>query len=158
VARLWNSRHSTMPGEWAAPGTIPEDWLPLLRDVGEAYLPYLHANALAWREGRRHFDFTVQNTQYRRLPVVQYRVWCRERLQQHYAALPESARPAVDAILRQGGALEPLLAGGSIPSGLYADTVPPLCRPRQIGGLDKLRRFVTGTHWQMPKLPARPIS
>jgi glutathione S-transferase len=150
VARLWNARHSAGSGEWYAPGTLPPGWMPLLRDLGETYLPYLHANALAWREGRTRFDFSIQGAHYRGLPVVQYRVWCRERLQQHYAALPEEARPPVDELLSAGGALQPLLADGRIDSGLYADTQPPLCRPRPVGALERLRRFITGTHWQVP--------
>jgi len=150
VARLWNARHSTVSGEWYEPGTLPPGWMPMLRDLGEAYLPYLHANALAWRAGRRRFDFSVQGAQYRGLPVVQYRVWCRERLQQHYAALPEEARAPVDELLAASGALRPLLADRVIASGLYADTQPPLCRPRAVGAMDRLRHFFTGTHWQMP--------
>ena len=170
VARLWNARHSAISGGWHAPGSLPPDWLPAitglaallhassvafqaLKYAGAAYLPYLHANAVAWREGRRRFDFEVQGVRYRRLPVVQYRVWCRERLQQHHAALPAPARAAADALLAECGALQPLLADGSIASGLYTDTVPPLCRPRRIGVLERLRRFVTGTHWHVP--PAR---
>lgn len=155
VARLWNSRYGEALGQWQAPGTLPALWQPLLRDVGEAYLPYLLANARAWREGRRHFDFEVQGTRYRKLPVVQYRVWCREQLQQHYAALPEAARGEVDAQLQACGALQPLLAEGRIASGLFAGQTPPLCQPLQVGRFETLRRFFTGTHWQIPKLSAR---
>lgn len=157
VARLWNARHSTTAGAWCDPGTLPDGWRPLLEDVGEAYLPYLHANALAWRAGRRHFDFTVQGTTYRRLPVVQYRVWCRERLQQHFEALTDDARAAVEALLRSTGCLEPLLAEGRIASDLYTDTPPPLCRPRAIGAAERLRRFITGTHWDAPRLAVRDV-
>ncbi|MDB5977649.1 MAG: glutathione S-transferase family protein [Nevskia sp.] len=156
VARLWNARHSATQGEWYGAGTLPHDWLPLLRDIGSAYLPYLHANAVAWREGRSRFDIEVQGTRYRSLPVVQYRVWCRERLQQHFAALPEEARAPVEELLAATGALQPLLADGSIASGLYTDTVPPLCRPRAVGAMERLRLFVTGTHWQIPGAPKHP--
>jgi len=156
VARLWNARHGAVPGAWYAPGTLPPGWMPILQDIGEAYLPYLHANALAWRAGRTRFDCPVQGTHYRGLPVVQYRVWCRERLQQHYAALPEEARAPVDELLNAAGALQPLLADGSISSGLYAGTEPPLCKPRRVGGLERLRRFVTGTHWHMPTASRTP--
>lgn len=158
VARLWDARHSTTQGEWCAPGTLPHDWLPLLQDIGAAYLPYLHANALAWREGRSHFDFEVQGARYLRLPVVQYRVWCRERLQQHFAALPEEARAPVEELLAATGALQPLLADGSIASGLYTDTRPPLCRPRGVGAVERLRLFVTGTHWHVPGARKQPVA
>jgi glutathione S-transferase len=155
VARLWNTRHDQAGGPWCGAGTLPAGWLPILADAGATYLPYLHANALAWRAGRKHFDFEVQGTVYRRLPVVQYRVWCRERLQQHHAGLPPEARAAVDALLTQAGALQPLLADGGIESGLYQDVQPPLCRPRRVGPAEWLHRFFAGTHWHFPRLPTR---
>src|SRR6185295_11464002 len=64
VARLWNARQGTTVGEWCEPGTLPADWMPILKDVGTSYLPYLHANALAWREGHQHFDFEVAGVRY----------------------------------------------------------------------------------------------
>lgn len=155
VARLWNATASTTPGAWCAPGTLPDGWTPILDDVGAAYLPYLHANAVAYRDGRRQFTFEVQGTRYERLPVVPYRVWCREQLQAAHAALPADARAAVDARLGEVGALAPLFADGVIASGLYADTTPPLCRPRRVSRVERLRRWFTGTHWQPPKLAAR---
>lgn len=151
VARLWNSRYSTATGDWAPAGTLPTGWTPILRDLGEAYLPYLHANAVAWREGRKTFEVEIQGTLYRKLPVVQYRVWCRERLQTHWENVPANVRPAVESILRETGVLEPLLRDGRIASGLHADNTPPLCTPRRISLSDKLVRFITGTHWHAPK-------
>lgn len=151
VARLWNARHSAVTGTWVAPGTLPAGWSALLRDIGEAYLPYLHANAIAWREGRRHFDFTCQGVTYRHLPVVQYRVWCREQLQQHFHALAPTVRGQVETTLQSHGCCEPLLRDGTLASGLYAGQTPPLCQPRRIGLLEKLQRYITGTHWQMPR-------
>lgn len=150
VGRMWNARASRF-GElaWPAPGTLPELWQPILRDIGEAYLPYLHANATAWRDGRKRFDFPVQGVTYRDLPAVQYRVWCRERLQQHRAALPPAARVGVDAILEQAGALEPLLRDGTIESTLHSGE-PPVCTPRPVGLVERLWYFIFGTHWPVP--------
>lgn len=148
VARLWNARHSQEHAPW--PERVPDaldDWL---RNLAETYLPYLHANAVAFREGRRVFDWTVQGVTYRATPVVQYRVWCRERLQASLAALPEGAGTAVRARLERAGALMPLLRDGSIASGLHPSDgpPPPLCAPRGRPG------FVTalrGSSWN----PAR---
>lgn len=151
VARLWNARHSSAQGDWVTAGSLPAGWQPLLADIGSAYLPYLHANAVAFRDGQRRFDLRVQGVHYRNLPVVEYRVWCREQLQRHYAAIPESARAAVDQQLRNSGCLEPLLRDGEIASGLYAGMTPPVCNPRKVGAGEKLSRYFTGTHWRMPK-------
>ncbi|HWU68000.1 MAG TPA: glutathione S-transferase [Stenotrophobium sp.] len=149
VARLWNSHGAR--GEWAPAGTLPPGWTPLLRDVGAAYLPYLHANAIAWREGRKTFDFSVQGVTYRKLPVVQYRVWCRERLQAHWQCVPDDARAAVECVLRDAGAWEPLFRDGVIASDLHDEDTPPLCRPRRVSWSDRLIRFINGTHWHAPR-------
>ncbi|TXH03280.1 MAG: glutathione S-transferase [Nevskiaceae bacterium] len=154
VARLWNSRHHITTGEWVPPGTLPPGWEPILHDVGEAYLPYLHANAVAWREGRKTFDFSVQGVTYRKLPVVQYRVWCRERLQDHWQAVLAAARGAVEQRLRDAGALEPLLRDGRIASHLHERDTPPLCAPRPVALGDKLYRYLIGTHWHGPRARA----
>ncbi len=65
--------------------------------------------------------------------------------------MPPRAGAAVEKILRETGALEPLLRDGHIESGLHATGTPPLCTPRRVSVSDKLVRFVTGTHWHAPK-------
>jgi glutathione S-transferase len=147
VARLWAARRSEMRDPWAPDGTLPDAWRPLLEDAATGYLPYLHANAVAWREGRRRFDWAVQGTRYRGTPVVQYRVWCRERLQQHFDALPPETRARVEARLRDLGGWEPLQADGRIPSRLHEGGEPPFCRPpaRPPG------RFAGTTAWNLPR-------
>jgi len=145
VGRLWATRHSELEDRgWPDPGTLPDAWFPLLRDAATGYLPYLHANAVAWREGRRRFDWSVQGVRYRKTPVVQYRVWCRERLQDHLEALPEHARARVEVDLRELGAWEPLHADGRIPSGLHdGGPPPPFCRRRG----RPVGRFTGTTTW-----------
>lgn len=132
VARMWNARGSRTQGAWLAAEEVPALWRALLADAGEAYLPYLHANAVAWREGRARMDLAVQGVAYHRLPVVRYRVWCRERLQQHVERLAEPDQARVREALNDAGCLEPLFRDGTIASGLHADAEPPVCRP--IGG------------------------
>ncbi len=151
VGRMWNAKHSTTAGAWVPAGTLPTGWQPILKDIGEAYLPYLHANAHAWRDGRRTFDLGIQGTRYRNLPVVQYRVWCRERLQTHLEALPAGVRTAVESTLAAHGCLAPLLKDGRIESRLHSGS-PPVCRPRRVGLLEKIGLYFTGTHWQVPRL------
>jgi hypothetical protein len=154
VARLWNSKHSTVRGEWLAAGEIPAGWQPILKDAGEAYLPYLHANAIAYREGRKRFDLEIQGVRYRNLNVSPYRVWCREQLQHHLAAVAPSAKPAVENTLQVAGCLEPLLRDGSVASQLYRDVTPPLCKPRKVGAVEKLALYFSGTtHWFRPGTP-----
>jgi len=146
VARLWDARPGNVPGGFVSAGELPDGWLALVADAGAGYLEHLHANALAWRERRRRFDVTSQGVRYRDLPTVQYRVWCRERLQDHLAALPEAARARVQRTLEGCGALEPLLRDGRIASRLHEGADPPVCRPDPVALRDRLR----ATPWNRP--------
>ncbi len=105
-SRLWNARASRVGGP-LAPG-IPDDWGPILDEVGSAYLPYLCANAEGWRAGRRRHHADIQGVRYRDLPVSQYRVWCLERLRAHYEALSDGPRSEARALLEAHGCWEPL--------------------------------------------------
>jgi glutathione S-transferase len=107
-ARLWNARGSRLRGGLAA--GIQPDLAPIFDEIGSAYLPYLNANAEAWRARLPRFDAVVQGVRYRRLPVSQYRVWCLERLRFHFEALPEAARAQASALLAARGCLVPLFA------------------------------------------------
>jgi len=76
----WHARRPSSNG-WRDSGTradrerrerwSPEsaDWSPILREIGGAYLPYLCANAEAWKAAQRRFDVEIQGTLYRALPV-----------------------------------------------------------------------------------------
>ncbi len=90
VGRLWNARASKLTGELVQ--GIPEDLLPLLREIGETHLTNLLANAAAWCANMDTFEVNIQGTQYTDLPVSRYRRWCLEQLQQQWQQLPEAAR------------------------------------------------------------------
>ncbi len=157
TARLWNARRSKLAAvknPWPKPGTLPGGWESILQDAGEAYLPYLHANAKAFAAGKRKFGVEIQGVRYENLPVVQYRVWCRKRLQDHYEALPESAKASVRGAMEKHGCWEPLQRDGRIPSHLHEGETPPLCRPRSISRGERLRRYFTGTAWENPETAA----
>jgi hypothetical protein len=150
VARLWAARCSEVRGELLPAGSLPREWDPILEDLASGYLPYLHANAVAWRHKRRRFDWEVQGTRYRKTPVVQYRVWCRERLQRHYESLPDEAKGRVRERLEAAGAWEPLQRDGHIPSHLHGDAEPPICRPPDRARRSALVRLGGWTTWNLP--------
>jgi len=118
-ARLWNARASRISGDLV--DGVPEDWGPLLDDIGRAYLPYLCANAEGWRAGQRRHDTEVEGVHYRDLPVSRYRVWCLERLRHHFDALPEGPRSAARVLLERHGCWEPLWRIESPDSGYDPD-------------------------------------
>jgi glutathione S-transferase len=126
VARLWNARASRARGE-LLPG-VPGDWGPVLDDAGAAYLPYLCANAEAWRDRRRRFDVTIQGTRYAGVITSRYRVWCLEELRRHVDALPDAARHAVRALLERHGCWEPLWRVRDVRSGHDPERRAPFAR------------------------------
>ena len=107
VYRLWNARASREHG--ALVSGIPDDLLPLLKEIGETHLEALCANARAWADGRSHYNVDIQGAPYTQLPTSQYRVWCLEMLQKRYNALDSDARSKVAELLEGQGGLEPLL-------------------------------------------------
>ncbi len=118
VYRVWNARGSRTSGGLVR--GIPDDLLPLLRELAETQLEALNANALAWRAGGARHGMTIQGTAYRDLQTSQYRVWCLEKLQAHYHALDDAARADLDPVLQSSGVIDPLLRLPEVDSG-YAN-------------------------------------
>jgi hypothetical protein len=131
LGRMWAARASQADGSLTAPGQVPDDWRPILMDIGGAYLPYLNANARAFQAGETHYSFETDGTRYH-LPVHRYRVWCLERLQQRWAALAPDARDAVGDILAGTGCLETLAAVKDLHSGFDPDHLSPFFKPGHI--------------------------
>lgn len=100
-ARLWNARASSTQGQELS--ELPDDLDSMLVDIGDAYLPYLNANALAWRSGLERFDPVIQGIQYRSVPVSQYRVWCLEQLQLRAREVPEEQQEQLKRMLESRG-------------------------------------------------------
>lgn len=115
VARMWNARASEAEGELLT--RVPEDWGPILDEVGQTHLEQLDANARAWNDGLERFDMRVQGVAYRKLPTSRYRVWCLEELRRHYAELPEAGRGAVCERLERHACFDPLFRTELRPSG-----------------------------------------
>ena len=122
VMRVWTAGDAE-PGD--LPATLPQDLVPLIRQIGETHLTALNANADAFAAGEAFHAVTLQGTAYDRLPVSHYRVWCLEELQRHYHALPPAAKQAADAVLREADALALLLARDGVDSGYNGDGAAP---------------------------------
>jgi hypothetical protein len=115
---MWNAKASN-GGDVLPAATIPDDWRPILIDIGQCYLPYLNANARAWQQGKQVFDIEIEGCRYR-LPVHRYRVWCLERLQTLFRDAPEAA-----ALLNETGCLTALQKTQSPASGFDPDGRAP---------------------------------
>ncbi len=115
VYRVWNARASREHGELVS--GIPDDLLPLLKEIGETHLEALCANAEAFAKGQERYEVDIQGTPYTDLPVSHYRVWCLEMLQKRYKALGENAHSGLSKVLEEQGCVEPLLRLPDVRSG-----------------------------------------
>lgn len=118
LARLWNARASRMPS--APVFAMPEGpgWSAIWHDVCGRYLPYLHQNALAFRDRKKKFDYEADGLRLPGTRTTDYRVWCRQELQRLFKGLGEVERMWVRQFLKPHGGIDALLADGEIDSGL----------------------------------------
>jgi glutathione S-transferase len=133
VATLWNARGSRLSGDLLS--GIPQDWGPLLDDVGAAYLPHLCANAEAWKRRARRFDVTLQGVRFEGLRTARYRVWCLEGHRARFEALPAAAREQARALLERHGCWEPLWRVVDPQSGVDPEGRAPFGREYSMTGL-----------------------
>jgi len=133
AARVWNARASVTRGELLE--EVPDDWGPLLDAIGAAYLPYLCANAAAWKSGRSHFDVDIEGAPYRRIRTARYRVWCLEELRRHFDELTEAHRRETRDRLEAHGCWEPLWRTRNPDSGIDPDHEAPFAAGHSMTGV-----------------------
>lgn len=133
TARMWNARASRD----AAPllDEVPEDWNPILRSIGTAYLPYLAANARAWDAKQSHFDIDIEGASYRQIRTAAYRVWCLEELRRHFEELGEPHQETVRARLEVNGCWSPLWEADARPSGVDPNREAPFAGGHSMTGV-----------------------
>lgn len=130
LGRMWNARARRLCAEPLL-DRLPDDWLPVLRDAGQTYLPYLAANAEAFAAGAKSFAVAIEGVTYR-LPVHRYRVWCLERLQARYEKLAPDAQARVKTVLQETGAWSPLWRMSNPASGHDPDGRAPFLLPGRV--------------------------
>ncbi len=99
VGRVWNANATSGPVSMLE--TIPDDALPLLTEIAETHMVQLQANAEAFARQQSNFSMNVQGCQYHNIPASRYRVYCLERLREHFAELDEQSQQAVKELLHQ---------------------------------------------------------
>jgi hypothetical protein len=122
--RVWTSGDS----DWGElPKQLPEDLYPLVTEIGATHLQSLNANAAAWVQDPKagFYDMRLQGTDYKKVPLSHYRVWCLEEVQRHYHALADDAKAEVDKVLTACGAREALLAQDGVKSGYNENSTAP---------------------------------
>ncbi|MGK2932635.1 MAG: glutathione S-transferase family protein [Solirubrobacterales bacterium] len=127
VARTWNARVGRLGDESLVTG-IPDDWAPLLKEIGQTHLEALAQNAIAFTAGEKRHDLQVQGVTYRGIPTSAYRTWCLKQLQTRFQDLPEDAAGEVREILERHGCWEPLWRVTDFRSGHDPEGTAPFCQ------------------------------
>jgi hypothetical protein len=122
-ARLWSVRGSEASGMLL--DEVPKDWYPILSEIGDAYLPFLNANARAYSDGQSRFEVRIQQVRYRNIPVSRYRVWCLQVLRDRLEALEPLVRQRVESILQDNNCLKPMMETSNIGASCYSDIEVP---------------------------------
>lgn len=125
LARLWNEDIATLPIEqdWIWPQA--PCWGPLLKRIAKDYLPYLQQNALAFNQEQKRFDYHGETFVFKRTKTTNYRVYCRQVLQQEFNALGEQDQQRINDLFESHGGLDALHADGVIDSGMTDHFVLP---------------------------------
>ena len=129
-------------------GQLPENWAPLMEDICQIYLPYLSLNTEAFNNGEKYFNHSTRGVEYKNLPVVHYRVWCREELQRHFNELSQGDRLKVTTTLRNLGGRDDFWLKREPQSNWDPDNQLPLCKPkREITFFENIKFYFNGTPW-----------
>ncbi|MEM8500626.1 MAG: glutathione S-transferase family protein [Pseudomonadota bacterium] len=149
VARLWNAKGETLSaGNFTVrPGTAPELWSELLTDVGQSYLPYLEANAAAFKQGAKRFDHSVAGYDYPGVQVSPYRVWCLEQLKKALLALTDEEQRAVHDVLAETGGWDALLSHQDIASNYDPEDLAPFTKPGKVSTASKWDFWLNGSNY-----------
>jgi glutathione S-transferase len=132
VTRMWNNRSEKTAGDWL--DGVPEDWNPILDDIGKVYLPYLCDNALAVKAGKKRFQVTAGGATYPNARTSAYRIWCVEQLRAQFDALSPDHQGVVKARLEQHHCWEPLWRIENLDSGVNRNvTLPFACSDKMVG-------------------------
>ncbi|MBE9538345.1 MAG: glutathione S-transferase [Proteobacteria bacterium] len=151
VARMWNARMSVTGGELLE--HVPDDWGPILDSIGSTYLPYLCANAEAWKAGSSHFDVDIEGAPYRHIRTSRYRVWCLQELRRHFDTLSEPHRGEVRTGLEAHGCWKLLWRVEDLQSGVNPDHKAPFAGADSMEGSDSMTGMSSKEAEKLPWLP-----
>lgn len=155
VARVWNARASVESQNPLQDFADPA-WDAVFSEIGRDYLSYLDANAQTYARGEKRFDLHLGDICYPKMPVVRYRVACREQLLKAWQMLSLAEQQQVHQRLGKSGISAWLRTAADIPAGLDAEFAMPLAQryPPARGwyGLKMLQ----GTPWDLPKPAIKP--
>ncbi len=153
VARVWNERLSRVQerGGSLVQG-VPENWGPILDSIGSTYLPYLCANAEAWKSQSEYFDVAIESAPYKHIRTSVYRVWCLEELRREFNVLSDTEQKEAQSLLEIHGCWEPLWRIKDTASGVDPQRQLPFAGGVSMTGVPQAQSGEK--HW-MPRLRMR---
>ena len=106
---------------------------------------------MAFKAGKKRFDYAANGLELPQTVTTDYRVWCRQELQREFQRLSEADQKRVTEYLAPHGGVEALFADGEIDAGMDEDlTIPfPERAPQSLFTLLKIWAF--GTARNVPK-------
>ena len=113
VSTLWSTKISKCDENYI--DGIPSDLEPLLREIGNTYLPYLSANVDAVNSKKKNFDFKTEEIFFKKARFSQYRVWCLDELRKNFNSIPKENSNACKQKLIEFGCWEPLWRNENLP-------------------------------------------
>lgn len=153
VGRVWAARASR-EGQGTLEDFGAQEWEAVFTEIGRDYLRYLDANAEAYACGAKRFDLHLDSARYPQMPVVRYRVACREQLLTAYRGLDPAAQQRVLQAVGASGIVHWLVNAKAIAAGLDAEFQMPLTqRYPSATGWYGLRLQGRGTPWDQPAPP-----
>jgi hypothetical protein len=118
LARLWNAKPYKLQAEQSWVWPKADYWGPILERLSQDYLPYLHQNSIAFRAGKKRFDHSGKTFQFNNTKTTNYRVYCREVLQQEFNKLTDTDKTRLNDLFSPHCDLDALHADGVIESGM----------------------------------------
>lgn len=131
IARLWNAKYSNQDAGLLE--RIPDDWGPILDDIGKSYLPYLNANIASLKENKERFSVEINGVYYKKARTSRYRAWCLEKLRDRFNGLPQDIKQIVENRLKKHHCWDELWKERNTNSGIQADSVPFLGEIYKLG-------------------------
>jgi glutathione S-transferase len=133
LSRVWNAEAKS--GDKGFLETVPDNALPMLKEIAETHLVQLRENAAAFENGQSHFEMTVQGCRYQNLLVSQYRVHCLEQLRGEFALLDKPSKEVVKSLLIEPDC-EVLWDQTNIASGYDPDKTAPFNKAINVFQID----------------------
>lgn len=104
----WTERLEDLSGwrvkddQWLSRESVVSALTPLMKEIGETYIPFLLANAEAKSSGKETMQCQIQGTLWEQ-KVFPYQVKCLKWLREHFASLDEADQAWVRQVLASAG-------------------------------------------------------